>query len=241
MTALIDGVQLTLLAGPLAPLPAPAAVIDALTSVRVTVATRQAMEGLEPSLHRRSGFQLQFSLAKRSPLEGLLALTGGAAPPLLRIVLAVTIQGQPEVLIDGFALHHDIEPGGGSASSIVTVSGVDLTAAMDLVAFDGLPYPGLPVAARVAALLAKYAPLGVVPVVVPPVLADVPDPSERMPAHRGTDLKYVSQLAADHGYVFYLEPGPVPRANKAYWGPEIKVAAPQPARSGDPQPVPTAR
>jgi hypothetical protein len=31
------------------------------------------------------------------------------------------------------------------------------------------------------------------------------------------------------GYVFYISPGPVPGANIAYWGPEIKVGVPQPA------------
>jgi len=29
--------------------------------------------------------------------------------------------------------------------------------------------------------------------------------------------------------VFYLEPGPIPGTSVAYWGPEIKVGAPQPA------------
>ena len=33
------------------------------------------------------------------------------------------------------------------------------------------------------------------------------------------------------GYVFYLEPGPVPGTSKAYWGPEIRVGQPQPALS----------
>jgi hypothetical protein len=39
----------------------------------------------------------------------------------------------------------------------------------------------------------------------------------------------VSQLAAEAGHVFYLEAGPVPGTSKAYWGPEIRVGAPQPA------------
>lgn len=31
------------------------------------------------------------------------------------------------------------------------------------------------------------------------------------------------------GYVFYIAPGPAPGVNVAYWGPQIKVGAPQPA------------
>ena len=31
------------------------------------------------------------------------------------------------------------------------------------------------------------------------------------------------------GYVFYVDPGPVPGTNVAYWGPQIKVGIPQPA------------
>jgi hypothetical protein len=35
------------------------------------------------------------------------------------------------------------------------------------------------------------------------------------------------------GYVFYIEPGPVPGTNIAYFGPEIKVGVPQPALNVD--------
>jgi len=58
---------------------------------------------------------------------------------------------------------------------------------------------------------------------------DVPIPTERMPMHEGTDLSYVQLLASEAGHVFYIEPGPLPGMNVAYWGPEIKVGVPQPA------------
>ncbi len=35
------------------------------------------------------------------------------------------------------------------------------------------------------------------------------------------------------GYVFYVEPGPAPGTNIAYFGPEIKVGIPQPALNVD--------
>ena len=58
-------------------------------------------------------------------------------------------------------------------------------------------------------------------------------PIERVPTHEGTDLDYIQQLARSVGYVFYIEPGPVPGTNIAYFGPEIKIGVPQPALNID--------
>jgi hypothetical protein len=71
--------------------------------------------------------------------------------------------------------------------------------------------------------------LGVVPMVIPSIMLDVPIPIDRIPRQQGTDLQYIMKLADDVGYVFYLNPGPVPGMSVAYWGPEIKVGQPQPA------------
>jgi len=76
-------------------------------------------------------------------------------------------------------------------------------------------------------LLLKYSFLGLIPLVVPSVLIDVPIPTTRIPAQQGTDLAYINDLASKVGYVFYLDPGPVPGTNIAYWGPQIKVGMPQ--------------
>jgi hypothetical protein len=82
-------------------------------------------------------------------------------------------------------------------------------------------------------MLAKYAAFGVIPLVIPPILTDVPNPVEVIPAQRGTDLAYIKELAAEAGYVFYLDPGPAPGTSVAYWGPQIKVGVPQPALNLD--------
>ena len=87
----------------------------------------------------------------------------------------------------------------------------------------------MPPSARVALILAKYAVFGIVPLVIPSFSIDVPIPTNRIPTHRGTDLAYIESLAAEVGYVFYVEAGPVPGTSIAYWGPEIKVGVPQPA------------
>jgi hypothetical protein len=80
-------------------------------------------------------------------------------------------------------------------------------------------------------IVAKYALFGMVPLVIPTILFEVPIPIDKIPAQKGTDLDYLQKLAADVGYVFYVEPGPEPGTNIAYFGPEIKVGAPQPALS----------
>jgi hypothetical protein len=123
--------------------------------------------------------------------------------------------------------HHEISTNGPDAT--LRIKGKDLTAVMDVIPLDGLPYPAMPPAARVLLAVAKYAALGCVPLVIPSLLEDIPIPIDRIPRHQGTDYAYVKSLADEVGYVFYIDPGPVPGVSKAYWGPEIRVGAPQPA------------
>ena len=87
----------------------------------------------------------------------------------------------------------------------------------------------MPPSVRVLLILAKYAAFGVIPQVIPAVVDDPPLPTEQIPQQQGTDYGYVSELAQEAGYVFYLEPGPTPGTSSAYWGPEIRVGMPQPA------------
>jgi len=82
-------------------------------------------------------------------------------------------------------------------------------------------------------VLAKYAALGIIPLVIPPIVTDLPIPTSRIPRHQGKDLGYLRKLAREAGYVFYVDPGPLPGASTAYWGPEIKVGVPQPALNID--------
>jgi len=174
-------------------------------------------------------FQLSFTLSTNSPLQTIFLLAGGASIPLVRVVLVATINGTPEVLIDGVMTNHEIGPGSDTAHATLTVTGEDLTRVMDYIDFSGIPYPAMPPEARVLVILAKYAVLGVIPMVLPSVLVDIPIPTDRIPRHQGTDLAYIRSLADEVGYVFYLEPGPAPGASVAYWGPQIKVGPPQPA------------
>ena len=54
--------------------------------------------------------------------------------------------------------------------------------------FSGIPYPAMPIEARVALILAKYALFGIVPLVIPTLLFDVPIPTDKIPTQKGTDL-----------------------------------------------------
>jgi hypothetical protein len=214
----IKGIHLTLMIGPGFPAPVPQVVLDSLTNAEVTT-----------SSGKNSGFQLQFSIDIRSPLQTILLLAGGSLPPIMRTILTATIDGVPNVLIDGVVTNVETSPGIEKGYTTMTVTGSDLTAVMNWIDFTGFPFPAMPPEARVAIIVAKYAFLGIVPLVIPSILIDVPIPVIEIPRQQGKDLEYIQTLADRVGYVFYLDPGPEPGMNVAYWGPEIRVGAPQPA------------
>jgi hypothetical protein len=219
---MLDSVQLRLLIGPIVPLTPPRAVMDALTEVEVKVVDVG-----------QSGFKLTFSVDKQSPLQILFLLTGGLPLLFMRVVIAVVVNGSTSVLVDGVITNNSIAPGDKGSNSTLTLMGKDLTALMDQSKPTGFPFPAMPAEARIALLLLKYAVFGVVPLVIPSVLLFVPLPIDQIPSQQGTDLEYIRYLADQAGYVFYIEPGPIPGISKAYWGPQIKVGVPQPALNTD--------
>jgi hypothetical protein len=137
------------------------------------------------------------------------------------------------VLIDGVMTNHHVGTDIHNGKTTLTVIGEDLTRVMDYFDTSGLPFPAMPPEAQVALLLIKYALLGVVPMILPSVLIDIPLPIDRIPRQKGTDLKHIRRLADAVGYVFYLDPGPQPGTSVAYWGPQIKVGPVQPALAVD--------
>ena len=181
---MVNGMQLTLMIGPAVPVPASRPLIEALQSVRVQTSTDGP-----------STFQLGFSLSKNSPLHTAFLVAGGATPPLVRVVIGVTVNGSTRVLMDGVMTNHEVGGGGTEGNPTLTVTGEDLTKVMDYFDFSGIPYPAMPDFARVALILAKYAVLGVVPMVIPSVLIDVPIPLSRIPLQSGKDLGYIRKLA----------------------------------------------
>ncbi len=216
-----NGVQLSLMIGPCVPVPAPREVIDALTGLEVT----SASEG-------PSGFQLTFKLSARSPLHTLFLLSAGAPIPMIRVIILATVNGNAEVLMDGVMTHHAVS-GGGTEGTTLRVTGEDLSRIMDYIDFSGIPYPCLPPEARVAAIISKYSVLGIIPMVLPSVLVDIPIPLNHIPQHRGTDLCYIRRLAEEVGYTFYVAPGPRAGLNFAYWGPAFRLGRFQPSLNVD--------
>jgi hypothetical protein len=209
---MLKGVHLTLLMGPVVAVPVPKEVIDALQSVQVTT-----------SVGARSGFQLTFSMGKNSNFEKVL-IPAGFFDPMIRVIIIVTLNGTPNVIMDGVITRQQVTASNEAGKSTFAVTGEDVSAAMDLIDFSGIPYPAMPAEAL---CIAKYAMFGIIPMVIPSILINVPIPVKEIPKHQGTDLAYINSLANEVGYVFYVEPGPVPGTNIGYWGPEIKVGVPQ--------------
>jgi hypothetical protein len=203
-----QGFYLTLMAGGFNADPVPEAVIDALTEVRVTT-----------SMGSQGGFQLKFTLGRNSQLAMMHA--SGYFDPRRRVIIAVTVNGSTEVLMDGIITKQDLTPSNAAGKTTLAITGLDLTALMDLIDLTGIPYPAMPMFTIVELILAKYLVLGVVPVAIPPLLALIQNPIERFLKQDGTDYRYISTLAGKVGAVFYLDFGPAPGQSMAYLGPDL--------------------
>lgn len=180
-----------------------------------------------------SGFQLTFSIEKQSKLQLLFLLAGGMPLLFIRVVLVVTVNSSSTVLIDGVVTHNQYSPGDKGSNSTLTLTGKDLTALMDQDDRSSLRYPSSKPEGRVGQILAKYAVFGITPQIATPQNGGADHHTSRIPGQQGTDLAYIRLLASNAGFVFYLEPGAVPGASTAYWGPQVKAGAVQPALSAD--------
>ncbi|MFE6690642.1 hypothetical protein ACFVFQ_29755 [Streptomyces sp. NPDC057743] len=208
--------HLMLLAGDAVPEPVPAAFIDALHHVRVTSATGVT-----------NGFQLTFAMSPRSQLRQAV-VPGGALDVKRRVVVAVALAGRCQVLMDGLITRQEMHAGRAPGASFLTVTGEDLSVLMDL-QHVRCSYPGLAPHLRAETVCARYAQYGITARAVPPVLTEQPNPAVTIPVQAATDLAYLRAMAADVGHVFHIEPGPVPGASTAYWGPQKREGDPQPA------------
>ena len=192
--------------------------MDALVSVQVK------------SGKDKSGFQITFSVSKDSPLLKTMLPAGYFDPMVTRVIVVVTLGGLPNAIMDGIVTQQELSPSSEPGKSTLTITGEDLSVLMDVVELPFLRYPATPVIGQVYLVLAKYAAFGIVPLALPPFIDLAPPlPTDEIPTHRGTDLEYLKLMAADHAYVFYVEPGPLPGQSIAYWGPDVRIPVPQPA------------
>lgn len=221
----LPGVTLTLLIGPTVALPAPAFVMEALESIEVTHTDNQP-----------SGFQLVLHADRSNtflpdyPLILSQLLSAG-----MRVVAVVTLAGgTPTTIFDGFITHLQMSHDRAMGGAVITVTGEDVGVQMDMTE-KTFEFPALGDMEIVETILAEYAIYGVVPVVMPTLSNLVSNPLERVPVQYGTDRCYVQKLAALHGNVFMVRPGPVPMTNVAYWGPPPRIGLPHPTLTVDMQ------
>lgn len=214
------GTLLTLLVGPVVPLPAPLPLLEALERVDV-----------QHSDSGRSGFQMIFRVGRQTfDLIDYRELVTPLLRPFSRIILIITFNGLPQVLFDGMITDQQLDPSQEPGNSRLTVTGEDVSVMMDLEE-KSEEHPAQPEAVIALKLIASYAQFGLVPTVIPPPTIDVPLPTERIPVQQGTDLAYLMEMAKRYGYTFYVDPGPVPGVNLAYWGPPPRLGVPQRALS----------
>jgi len=212
---MLQGIHLTLMIGPMVPEPAPQEVMDAFVSAKVT------------SGKDKSGFQLTFAVSKRSRLLTTMLPNGYFDPMVTRVILVVTTGGFPNVIMDGIVTQQELTPSSEPGQSTLTITGSDLSVLMDVIQVKRPLPPGD--YAQVNLLLVPYLMLGVMPIVVPPVFTRFLPPTEKIESQTSTDLAHIQTLAGRCGYVFYVEPGPVPGRSIAYFGPNIRIPVPQPA------------
>ena len=66
--------------------------------------------------------------------------------------------------------------------------------------------------------------------VIPPIVLVIKSPTNQIESQPlMTDRAFIQSLAERNGYVFYVEPGPLPMQSIAYFGPDVRIPVPQPA------------
>jgi hypothetical protein len=218
----ILGIHLTLMLGQEIPTLASPFIVENLRSVEVS----QQDQG-------PSGFQMTFHIGRSSVIDLLdyRLLTNDLLKPFSRAVLLVRFAIEPVVLMDGIITNQQLSPGNEPGASTLTLTGEDVSVMMDLEAVQE-EHRQLGDDEIVKKLLNKYVGkfLRLPHDVKQPKDSQPPNQNDRVPQQANkTDRAYIQELAQRHGFVFYLEPGPVPGLNRAYWG--------APKRGGDPQPA----
>lgn len=207
------GIRLIILTGSTVPLPATAEVMTAVSRVLVTNSDESG-----------DGFQITLTMAK-GKIPDYTLLKGGSLNLFNRIIIGVFLGVVPEVLIDGVITNHQIAPSSEPGMSTLSVTGKDLSQMMDLTEINDR-YPNQPDSVIVTRLLANYAQYGLIPDVTQ--TTETPLETDRITRQHETDLACIRRLARRNGHVFYIEPVTI-GVNRAYWGPQIRAGAPQPA------------
>lgn len=212
------GIYLSLKLGSRGQEPAPQSMLEALQAIEVTHDDEE-----------RSGFQvvLQAGRSGAASRTDDPFLADQRLKPGERIIIGVVFNGSPYILMDGLISHQQFSPSFTPGESTFTLTGEDVSLAMDR---NEKPeqHPAQDEKVIIEQLLQKYSQYGLkLTIEKPPLKA--PAQQERIPVKLGTDLEYIQDLARQHGYVFYITPGPNAGQNSVYWGP------PQPLNRQEPQ------
>jgi hypothetical protein len=212
---------LTLMIGPTLAVPAPAELMANLESVSV-----------QTSDTGRNGFQLSFRVGRDS-MFGIVDY-----PPLLkqlikpgyRVVIISTIEAFPHVLMDGIITNVQLAPSSEPNGSKISVTGQDISVMMELIE-KKMTYPGLNDHGIVTTILGTYGMYQLTPFAIPHPSDVPPLPTDKLPIVDGSDFTVLNRLAEKYGYVFWVQAGPLPLQNAAYWGPPFRIPNPQRALS----------
>ncbi len=117
-------------------------------------------------------------------------------------------------------------PSSRPSESVLRVTGFDVSVMMEL---ERRTRPAnQPDFVIVAQLLAGYAQCRMIPTIR---YHRHPHPAQRIPSQQCSDFAFIQQMADRSGFVFYVEPTPVPGVNKAYFGPDVRLGDAQSALS----------
>ncbi|NJL09392.1 MAG: hypothetical protein HC908_01710 [Calothrix sp. SM1_7_51] len=203
------GINLNLSIGPNNPRPAPDWMIEAVDKIQVT----QSVDG-------KSGFQITLMAGRSSSGEfgDDKLLSSDLLNPFNRVILTVTFGAIARVLMDGIITRQEFTPSLEPGSSILTITGEDVSVMMDLEE-KSVEHPGLSDQDIVNQIISQYSQYGLTPKVSSPPIQDRPPITERIPVQQGSDLEYIKYLAERYAFLFYIIPGPTSGTNSAYWGP----------------------
>lgn len=218
---LAHGLRLSVLAGRTLPVPLTLELTERVREISVTESDEE-----------RSAFTIVLDADGVPP--GMDTPFGAASPfsAFSRISIIVTFRGLPQVLMDGIVTETALEPGAGGRGARWLITGDDLGNLLDRTERQ-VEHPGLDDEPVVHTILAPYAASGLSARVTPPATKDTPLATDRIPTQQGTDLTHLVALAQRHGFVAYAAPGSVAGSSFFYWGPPVRLGAPQPALAID--------
>jgi hypothetical protein len=201
---MLGGITITLLFGT-PPVPAPAALINAMQRIEIETSTELA-----------SMFRMRFGMNQSPGTDWDLVgqqyqdtLFRPFTPVQIRIKVGIDF---PQAIINGYVAGEQViydEVGGNSA---IEVAGMDATMLMNLEEkVMAWPLPDSDIAAQI------FAQYGITPM-VSPTLASI-SANEGTTTQRGTDIRFLRRLAQRNGYDCFVLPDPLTGADVGYFAP----------------------